>query len=120
MESTCLAGINLNRLILKQLMVLVHITLKQGSSTSVQELHSKMKSKMKHKLRYLSILIALPVVFLVSCSQDFLDLDPLGQIAAETTWKDGPLSEAFVTNLYNGLGTGGFDEEMLAALSDEA
>src|SRR6478752_10283936 len=79
-----------------------------------------MKSKMKHKLRYLSILIALPVVFLVSCSQDFLDLDPLGQIAAETTWKDAPLSTAFVTNLYNGLGTGGFDEQMLASLSDEA
>jgi hypothetical protein len=79
-----------------------------------------MKSYMKRKLRYLSILIALPVVFMVSCSQDFLDLDPLGQIASDATWKDGPLSEAFVTNLYNGLGTGGFDEEMLAALSDEA
>jgi len=75
---------------------------------------------MKRKLRYLSIVLALPVVFMASCSRDFLDLTPLGQIASDATWKDGPLSEAFVTNLYNGLGTGGFDEQMLAALSDEA
>src|SRR5688572_3662672 len=75
---------------------------------------------MKRKLKYLSIILSFPVVFMVSCSQDFLDLTPLGQIASETTWQDGPLSEAFVTNLYNGLGTGGFDEEMLASLSDEA
>src|SRR5678815_3866623 len=75
---------------------------------------------MKRKLKYLSIILSFPVVFMVSCSQDFLDLNPLDQIGAETTWQDGALSEAFVTNLYNGLGTGGFDEEMLASLSDEA
>ena len=30
-----------------------------------------------------------------------------------------PLSEAFVTNIYNGLGNGGWDEQELASLSDE-
>lgn len=57
---------------------------------------------------------------LVGCKQDFLDVTPLGEISSETTWADGALSAAFVTNLYNGFGPGGFDEQMLAALSDEA
>ena len=75
---------------------------------------------MKKKLIYLSVLFSLPVLLIVSCKKDFLNVDPLGQISSDATWKDGPLATAFVTNLYNGLGTGGFDEQMLAALSDEA
>lgn len=75
---------------------------------------------MKRKLKYFYLLLTLPVFFAVSCKRDFLELSPLGQIASDATWKDGPLSTAFVTNLYNGLGTGGFDEQMLASLSDEA
>ncbi|MDO9376141.1 MAG: RagB/SusD family nutrient uptake outer membrane protein [Ferruginibacter sp.] len=72
---------------------------------------------MKRNLKYLPVLLALVIV---SCKKDFLDVSPLGEISSEATWKDGPLSTAFVTNIYNGLGAGGFEEEMLAALSDEA
>lgn len=59
-------------------------------------------------------------LFLMACSKDFLNTKPLSQIAASDTWKDGGLSEAFVTDIYNGLGNGGFDEQQLSALSDEA
>jgi starch-binding outer membrane protein, SusD/RagB family len=73
---------------------------------------------MKRIINYISILIILSAIS--SCKKDFLELDPLGQISSDATWKDGPLSTAFITNLYNGFGTGGMDEQMLASLSDEA
>lgn len=57
---------------------------------------------------------------LASCSRDFLNTKPLNQIPAEDTWKDKGLAQAFVTNIYNGFGNGGFDEQQLSALSDEA
>lgn len=55
-----------------------------------------------------------------ACNQDFLNTKPLDQVSSEDVWKDGALSEAFVTDIYNGLGNGGLDEQMLASLSDEA
>jgi hypothetical protein len=68
-----------------------------------------------------NMLIALPgVLLLTACSRDFLNTKPLSQIQASDTWKDGGLSQAFVTDIYNGLGNGGFDEQQLSALSDEA
>ena len=67
------------------------------------------------------ILVTLPALLLVtSCSKDFLNTKPLSQIQASDTWKDGGLAEAFVTDIYNGLGNGGFDEQQLSSLSDEA
>jgi hypothetical protein len=75
---------------------------------------------MKNKIKYISILLALSFPLFFSCKRDFLNLSPLGQIASDATWKDGPLATAFVTNIYNGFGPGGFDEQMLASLSDEA
>ncbi|HMH23233.1 MAG TPA: RagB/SusD family nutrient uptake outer membrane protein [Puia sp.] len=60
------------------------------------------------------------VALLTACKRDFLNTQPLNQISADATWADGGLSEAFVTNIYNGLGNGGFDEEQLSSLSDEA
>lgn len=67
------------------------------------------------------ILIILPGLLLFNaCSKKFLDTKPLSQIQASDTWKDGGLSEAFVTDIYNGLGNGGFDEQQLSSLSDEA
>jgi hypothetical protein len=59
-------------------------------------------------------------MLIISCKKDFLNVDPLGQISSDATWKDGPLATAFVTNIYNGFSNGGFDEQMLASLSDEA
>ncbi len=55
-----------------------------------------------------------------SCKKDFLNTTPLTSISSVVTWTDGSLSEAFVTNIYNGLGNGGWDEQQLASLSDEA
>ena len=74
---------------------------------------------MKRLKRYSTVVMVVSV-FLSSCKNDFLDTRPLGSISSETTWQDGPLSEAFVTEIYNGLGPGGFDEQMLASLTDEA
>jgi starch-binding outer membrane protein, SusD/RagB family len=75
---------------------------------------------MKQRIKFISVLITLPLLVLISCKRDFLDLQPLGQIGSETAWKDGALATAFVTDIYNGFATGGFDEQMLASVSDEA
>jgi len=60
------------------------------------------------------------IALLTACRRDFLNTQPLNQISANAVWADGALAEAFVTNIYNGLGNGGFDEQELASLSDEA
>jgi starch-binding outer membrane protein, SusD/RagB family len=41
-------------------------------------------------------------------------------VSADATWADGPLSEAFVFGVYSYLGYGGFEEQALAAYTDEA
>ncbi len=55
-----------------------------------------------------------------SCNDDFLDTQPLGEVSESAVWTDAGLAEAFVTGIYQGLGMGGFDEQMLASLTDEA
>jgi len=55
-----------------------------------------------------------------ACNRDFLNTKPLNQIPSDVTWKDAGLSNAFVTDIYNGLGNGGFFEQQLSSLSDEA
>lgn len=60
------------------------------------------------------------MVLFNSCNKDFLDTKPLDSISSDAVWNDGPLASAFVTEIYNGLGPGGFNEQMLASLSDEA
>ena len=68
-----------------------------------------------------NLIIALAIVLVFgSCKRDFLDTTPSSSIPSTLTWSDAPLSEAYVTGIYSGLGNGGFDEQMLAALSDEA
>ena len=64
------------------------------------------------------VLIFVSVLF--SCKKDFLDTKSLTTVPSGDTWKDPALSEAFVTGIYSGLGVGGFDEQMLASLTDEA
>jgi hypothetical protein len=56
----------------------------------------------------------------ISCKQDFLNVQPLDKISSEATWADGALSEAFVFGVYSYLGYGGFEEQALAAYTDEA
>jgi len=53
-----------------------------------------------------------------SCSTDFLNTNP-NNYSSGVTWTDGNLSEAFVTNLYNGLSNGGWYEQQLSSLTDE-
>ncbi len=66
------------------------------------------------------IFILLITGFITSCKKDFMNLNPLDKISSAQTWKDGPLSEAFVNGCYSKLYSGGFSEQMLASLSDEA
>ena len=56
----------------------------------------------------------------LSCNKDFLDTQPLDKISADATWADGALSQAFVFNVYSFLNYGGFEEEGLASITDEA
>ncbi|WP_416868198.1 MAG: RagB/SusD family nutrient uptake outer membrane protein [Imperialibacter sp.] len=56
----------------------------------------------------------------MACNTDFLNTEPLDKISSDLTWSDGPLAEAFVYNVYASLGYGGFEEQMLAAYTDEA
>ncbi|MEO6916627.1 MAG: RagB/SusD family nutrient uptake outer membrane protein [Chitinophagaceae bacterium] len=70
-------------------------------------------------LRTLSIII-ISGILLASCKRDFLNTRPLGEIESSLVWSDGPLAEAFINNIYTGLGQGGFNEEQLASASDEA
>ena len=74
-----------------------------------------MRNIVKHSLIGLTSL-----TILAACKRDFLNTQPLNQISANATWADAGLSEAFVTDVYNGLGNGGFDEQQLSSLSDEA
>lgn len=74
---------------------------------------------MKKRKLVLLGLLALALVP-ISCNEDFLETSPLDAISADATWSDGALSEAFVFNVYASLGYGGFEEEGLASLTDEA
>jgi hypothetical protein len=71
-------------------------------------------------IRILSYLIVLGIFVATSCNQDFLNTQPLDRISSEATWADGPLSEAFIYNVYSFLGYGGFEEQGLSSLTDEA
>lgn len=66
------------------------------------------------------LLLTTGIACLTACNQDFLDTEPLNQLSGDRVWEDGAAAEAFVTEIYNGLNNGGFNEQMLASLSDEA
>ena len=72
------------------------------------------------KFKYLSTLLIVLAMFQVSCNEDFLNTQPLDKISSEATWADGPLSEAFIFNVYSFLGYGGFEEQGLSSITDEA
>src|SRR5690606_34846955 len=56
----------------------------------------------------------------MSCNDDFVSTQPLGEVPEEVVWADGALAEAFIFEIYNGLGVGGFYEQQMASLTDEA
>jgi starch-binding outer membrane protein, SusD/RagB family len=77
-----------------------------------------MTKKMK-KLKFLvASLIALSIVT-TSCNDDFVNTQPLNELSENAVWTDAALAEAFVSEIYAGFGNGGFDEQMLASLTDE-
>lgn len=74
---------------------------------------------MKNINKYLAVLFT-ACLLMTSCNDDFLDTRPLGEVSESDVWSDPALSQAFVVGIYQGFGQGGFDEQMLASLTDEA
>ena len=75
---------------------------------------------MKKSLYKIPLFLILISTIIASCKKDFMNVDPLDRINSDLTWQDGALAEAFVLGCYSKLAMGGFSEEMLASLSDEA
>jgi len=65
------------------------------------------------------IIFGLLSLFILGCNDDFVNTKPLDQLGETTVWTDPSLAEAFVSEIYAGFGNGGFDEQMLASLTDE-
>ena len=65
------------------------------------------------------IIFGLLSLFVLGCNDDFVNTKPLDQLGESTVWTDASLAEAFVSEIYAGFGNGGFDEQMLASLTDE-
>ncbi len=72
------------------------------------------------KVIIISGVVLVSLVLHISCDTDFLNTTPLDKIASSATWSDGPLSQAFIYGVYSNLRYGGFEEEALAAFTDEA
>jgi hypothetical protein len=72
------------------------------------------------KIKYPIAFAAVLTLAVIACKKGFLDTKPLSSISADATWADGPLSEAFIFGVYSYLGYGGFEEQALAAYTDEA
>ena len=75
---------------------------------------------MKINNKFYAILLASALIGGSACNKDFLNTQPLDQLSSDAVWNDGPLATGFINEIYNGLGAGGFEEEMLASYSDEA
>ena len=76
-----------------------------------------MKAIIQHRTLYILVLITL---FATACKKEFMDVAPPDKISADLVWNDPALAQAFVNDIYNGLSSGGFSEQMLASVSDEA
>ncbi|NMH86753.1 RagB/SusD family nutrient uptake outer membrane protein [Flavivirga algicola] len=68
-----------------------------------------------------NFICVLVLIFLTtSCNDDFVDITPLSEVSESSIWTDAGLAEAAVTNVYVGLGQGGYGTEMLASATDES
>ncbi len=72
------------------------------------------------KTKILFSFIIAGIFFTTSCNDDFLDTTPLDKISSAATWSDGALAQAFIFNVYGFLGYGGFEEQAMASITDEA
>jgi hypothetical protein len=79
-----------------------------------------MKETVMNKLKFIPGSLVAALLMFSSCSDEFLNTQPLGEVSESAVWTDAALAEAFVTEIYAGLGLGGFEEQMLASLTDEA
>ena len=64
-------------------------------------------------IKYKQIILAAVIasVSFTGCNDDFVNTNPLDQVSETAVWSDAALTEAFVTEIYAGLGNGGFDEK---------
>ena len=75
---------------------------------------------MKTFIRNISIIIIVSGALLTSCKKDFLSTKPVNQASADVTWADPNLSEAFVTEMYNGLHDAELNGESMDCITDNA
>ncbi|MCC5936776.1 MAG: RagB/SusD family nutrient uptake outer membrane protein [Lunatimonas sp.] len=75
---------------------------------------------MNFKIKHIWVGLISATLIATSCNDEFLNTQPLGQVSEAAVWRDAGLAEAFVTDIYAGLGQGGFSEQALASLTDEA
>ena len=57
---------------------------------------------------------------MVACNSDFLDTKPLDKVSGDAVWADRALSEAFVTDVYNGIRDGLLDQMSFDCQTDNA
>ena len=57
---------------------------------------------------------------LVACNTDFLDTKPLDKLPGDAVWSDRALSEAFATDVYNGIRDGLLDQMSFDCQTDNA
>lgn len=72
------------------------------------------------KIANISLFILVLSSALQSCNDDFVSTKPLSEVPNGLVWSDAGLSEAFVVEIYNGFGVGGFYEQQMASMTDEA
>lgn len=79
-----------------------------------------------HKITNTSLMLMAALCITTACNDDFVNTQPLDEVPEANVWIDPGLAEAFVIELYsvatyqNESSNGGFDEQMLASLTDEA
>ncbi|QHV98628.1 RagB/SusD family nutrient uptake outer membrane protein [Spirosoma endbachense] len=59
-------------------------------------------------------------VTMVACNSDFLNTQPLDKVSGDAVWADQSLSEAFVTDVYNGLRDGILEQMNFDCQTDNA
>ncbi|MBO0939518.1 RagB/SusD family nutrient uptake outer membrane protein [Fibrella sp. HMF5335] len=74
---------------------------------------------MTRNFKTVSLTLLFASAIVMSCKDEFVNTQPLDQVAGTAVWSDASLAEAFVTGIYAGLGQGGFNEQQLASLTDE-
>ncbi|MFN8355551.1 MAG: RagB/SusD family nutrient uptake outer membrane protein [Spirosomataceae bacterium] len=72
------------------------------------------------RIKISASIVTAALLVMLSCDKSFLNTQPLDKISSEATWSDGSLAQAFIFNVYSYLGYGGFEEQALAAYTDEA